>query len=85
MSRHTFGFAVRAKIFFLFSQAPLSPSFYPHSLVSDIRSALGPTTGLLGVSEIPLVRQPVIGQVKWHYHRDRREAQMGDVEDAEES
>jgi hypothetical protein len=37
MSRHTFAF------FFSFHSAkpPLSPSFHPHSLVSDIRSVLG--------------------------------------------
>ena len=41
MSRHTFGLAVRAMIFFHSAKPPLSPSFYPHSLVSDIRSVLG--------------------------------------------
>ena len=41
MSRHTFGFAVGAMIFFYSAKPPLSPSFYPHSLVSDIRSVLG--------------------------------------------
>src|SRR5271156_1093409 len=41
MSRHTFGFAVRAIIFFPFRQAASVPSFYPHSFVSDGRSVLG--------------------------------------------
>jgi hypothetical protein len=42
MSRHTFGFAVRALIFFLFSQAaPVAILLSAHSLVSDIRSVLG--------------------------------------------
>jgi hypothetical protein len=46
MSRHTFGFAVRAMIFFLFSQA----AFYPHSLVSDIRSVLGGCSRSVGAA-----------------------------------
>jgi hypothetical protein len=41
MSRPTFGLAVRAMIFFHSAKPPLSPSFYPHSLVSEIRSVLG--------------------------------------------